>query len=408
MSVIRPLRLRRPYLKMLLQLALRLVTDHCEERIQRLPRRYWVHPLIEEHDSLGVFHRLYVNLRRYPDKFKNYCRISVQQFDDLLRLVGPELTFEDTNMRRAICAEERLLITLRFLATGESFASLHFQFRVGVSTISGIVKCTCVVIWQKLQPMVMPSPTEETWLQVAAGFQTVANFPNCLGAVDGKHVRVQQPPHSGSRFYNYKKFFSVVLMAVADAHCRFVAIDVGAYGSTGDSRVLQSSQIGLQILRAGERLPADQPLPGTTDPVPFVMVSDEAFPLLSNLLRPYPRRELDTRKRIFNFRLSRARRVVECTFGIMTSQWRVLTTTIKLDVQTVDNIIKACCVLHNFTRRNILDEIVEGQQACLDPAVNWQLDHPSNLVVSTRDLFADYFMSSEGAVPWQYSCVGDE
>ncbi|XP_069813378.1 uncharacterized protein [Dendropsophus ebraccatus] len=205
-----------------------------------------------------------------------------------------------------ICVEERLLITLRFLATGESYASLHFQFRVGLTTISRIVKCTCVVIWQKLQPMVMPSPTEETWRQVAAGFQTVANFPHCLGAVDGKHVRVQQPPHSGSRYYNYKNFLSVVLMAVADANCKFVAIDVGAYGSTGDSRVLQASQIGLQILRAGETLPAAEPLPGSTDSVAFVMISDEAFPLLTNLLRPYPRRELDTRKRIFNFRLSRA------------------------------------------------------------------------------------------------------
>ncbi|XP_073507154.1 uncharacterized protein [Phyllobates terribilis] len=97
-------------------------------------------------------------------------------------------------MKRAISAEERLLITLRFLATGKSYTSLHLQFRDGKSTISRIVRCTCTVIWQKMQPIVMPSPTEETWLQVAAGFQTVANFPNCIGAVDGKHVIVQQPP----------------------------------------------------------------------------------------------------------------------------------------------------------------------------------------------------------------------
>ncbi|KAM4033511.1 uncharacterized protein ACNLHF_020418 [Anomaloglossus baeobatrachus] len=152
-------------------------------------------------------------------------------------------------MRKPVSAEERLLITLRFLATGESFTSLHLQVRVGKSTISGYVRCTCGVIWQKLQPMVMPSPTEESWLQIAAGFQTVANFPNFIGAVDGKHVRVQKPPRSGSLFFNYKKYFSVVLMAVADAHYKFVAIDVGAYGSTGDSWVLQSSQIGLKILQ---------------------------------------------------------------------------------------------------------------------------------------------------------------
>ncbi|XP_069832267.1 uncharacterized protein [Dendropsophus ebraccatus] len=307
-----------------------------------------------------------------------------------------------------VFANIRYNICFSFLATGESYASLHFQFRVGVTTISGIVKCTCVVLWQKLQPMVMPSPTEETWRQVAAGFQTVANFPHCLGAVDGKHVRVQQPPHSGSRYYNYKKIFSVILMAVADANCKFVAINVGAYGSTGDSRVLQASQIGVQILRAGDTLPAAEPLPGSTDPVPFVMVSDEAFPLLRNLLRPYPRRELDTRKRILNFRLSRARRVVKCTFGIMSNQWRVLGTTIKLDVRTVDNIIKACCVLHNYARPEGSHEMMENQHATIDNVVNWEFLPPSNLGVAIRDRYADYFMSPEGAMPWQYACVGDE
>ncbi|XP_066453435.1 uncharacterized protein [Eleutherodactylus coqui] len=274
-------------------------------------------------------------------------------------------------MRKAITAEERLLITLRFLATGESYASLHLQFRVGKSTITEIVRCTCSAIWQKLQPIVMPSPTEDTWQRVAAGFQDVAKFPNCIGAVDGKHVRVLQPAHSGSKFFNYKKFFSIVLMAVADAHSKFVCIDVGAYGSTGDSRVLRTSQIGMQILRDGVTLPAPQPFPGTTHPVPFVMVSDEAFPLMPNLLRPYPRRGLNARKRIFNYRLSRARRVVECAFGIMVSQWRVLGTTLLVDPNTVDDLVKACCVLHNYLRDYRPEVDVEELDPAFDTVINW-------------------------------------
>ncbi|XP_069605550.1 uncharacterized protein [Ranitomeya imitator] len=154
----------------------------------------WVHPLVAERTEKGHFYVLYNDLRRYPDKFISFCRLSILAFDRLLTILAPHLTLQDTVMRKSISAEERLLITLRFLATGESYTSLHLQFRVGKSTISNIVRCTCTVIWQKLQPIVMPSPTEETWLQVAAGFQSVANFPNCIGAVDGKHVRVQQPP----------------------------------------------------------------------------------------------------------------------------------------------------------------------------------------------------------------------
>ncbi|XP_056390577.1 uncharacterized protein LOC130360640 [Hyla sarda] len=331
----------------------------------------------------------------------------MSMFDQLFEFIKADLTMTTTCMRKPISPEDRLLITLRFLATGESYASLHLQFRVGVSTISRIVRSTCSVIWQKLQPTEMPCPSEETWLQVAAGFQTVANFPNCIGAVDGKHIRVQQPPHSGTRFYNYKKYFSIVLMAVADAHSRFVAIDVGNYGSSGDSRVLQVSAIGRQILRDCVTLPAARPLPGSTVDVPFVMVSDEAFPLLPNLLRPYAQRELDARRRIFNYRLARARRVVECAFGIMSSQWRVLNTAIRLDVNTVDIVVKACCVLHNFNRNNIHDGDVLMPPSSLHTHINWG-SQPNPSGTQIRDFFADYFISPQGAVPWQYSCAGGE
>ncbi|XP_069610656.1 uncharacterized protein [Ranitomeya imitator] len=379
-------------------------TKHVLQQRARRRHRFWVHPLLEERLEKGHFINLYADLRRYPEKFQSLLTINC--FDDLLQILRPHLTLQDTVMRQAICADERLLITLRFLATGESFASLHLQFRVGKSTISKIVRRTCDVIWQKLQPIVMPSPTEETWRQVAAGFHTVANFPNCIGAVDGKHVRVIQPPRSGSVFYNYKKYFSVILMAVADTHYKFVAIDVGAYGRTGDSQVLRTSQIGLQILRDGITLPAPQPLPGTTHPVPFVMVSDEAFPLMTNLLRPYPRRGLNAQKRIFNFRLSRARRVVECTFGIMVSQWRILNTTIQLDIRTVDSVVKACCVLHNYVRDYSPEVDVETLYEHFDTAINWGPAGPNMSGLRVRETFADYFKSSEGAVPWQYSCVG--
>ncbi|XP_069606045.1 uncharacterized protein [Ranitomeya imitator] len=368
----------------------------------------WVHPIINEREEKGHFHVLYQDLRSFPEKFIQFSRLTIQAFDRLLIILAPQLSYEDTCMRRSISAEERLLITLRFLATGESYTSLHLQFRVGKSTISLIVRCTCAVIWQKLQPIVMPCPTEETWLQVAAGFQSVANFPNCIGAVDGKHVRVLKPPRSGSRFFNYKKYFSVVLMAVADAHYKFVAIDVGAYGSSGDSRVLQSSQIGLQILQDGGTLPAPRPLPGSTHPVPFVMVSDEAFPLKTNLLRPYPRRALDDRRRIFNYRLSRARKYVECTFGIMCSQWRIFHTAIQLDTETVDTVIKACCVLHNYVREYSTEVVEESQLSELIAVDNLGQGRQSISGVRVRETFTDYFMSPEGAVHWQYSCAGVE
>jgi len=68
-------------------------------------------------------------------------------------------------------------------------------------------------------------------------FERRANFPHCLGTVGGKHFRVNKPEKSGSMFYNYKDFFPVVLMAVADTNCRFVFDYIGRYGKDCDSAI---------------------------------------------------------------------------------------------------------------------------------------------------------------------------
>jgi len=84
---------------------------------------------------------------------------------------------------------------------------------------------------------------------------------------------------------------------------------------------------------------------------PFVFVADEAFGLHTNLLRPYPGRWLNNTRRIFNYRLSRARRTIECAFGVLANQWNVLHATILVEPDFRDHIIKACCILHNFVRK---------------------------------------------------------
>jgi len=80
----------------------------------------------------------------------------------------------------------------------------------------------------------MPEPNKEMWLKKSAEFYKFTNFPNCVGSVDGKHIRMRCPPNTGSDFFNFKKYFSIVLMAVADANYHFTAIDLGSHGCEGD------------------------------------------------------------------------------------------------------------------------------------------------------------------------------
>lgn len=74
-------------------------------------RRFGVHPINRERENYGEFHHLYLNLRRFPDRFWQYCRMSVPSFDLLLEKVRPKLT----RQKKAISPEQRLVLCLRLV-----------------------------------------------------------------------------------------------------------------------------------------------------------------------------------------------------------------------------------------------------------------------------------------------------
>ena len=88
----------------------------------------------------------------------------------------------------------------------------------------------CQAIWTALQPLYLPEPSQELWKQVAEDFFLKWQFPNCVEAIDGRHMQIQAPANSGSQFFNYKKYFSLVLMASCDASYKFTWVDIGQYG----------------------------------------------------------------------------------------------------------------------------------------------------------------------------------
>lgn len=151
-------------------------------------------------------------------------------------------------------------------------------------------------------------------MRTAKKFRQTRNMPNCVGAIDGKHIRINAP-EGGSLFYNYKGFFSIVLMAVCDADYRFTMVSVGACGSESDGGVLEKCWFGEKLLAGSLGLPAPRPLPGKTDEFPFYLIGDNAFPLHKNIMRPYPDRTASPVERQANKKLSSARMYIECTFG---------------------------------------------------------------------------------------------
>ena len=136
--------------------------------------------------------------------------MSITSFNELVKLIEPAIVKEDTHLRLSIPVEERLSNSIRYLATGASFNTLCFDYLMGASTIRDITKTTCEQIWNILQPLYIATKQEDDWIKIADEFYSRTNFPNIIGAIDGKHIRMIQPEHSGSSYFNYKKFFSCV------------------------------------------------------------------------------------------------------------------------------------------------------------------------------------------------------
>ena len=103
-------------------------------------------------------------------------------------------------------------------------------FRIGVSTLYKLVPEVCTVLCQVLKKKYISLPTQNDWKCIADGFYREWNFPNCISAIDGKHLRIRAPMNSGSKFFNYKKFFSISLMAMCDAYQRFTWVNIGDFG----------------------------------------------------------------------------------------------------------------------------------------------------------------------------------
>lgn len=80
--------------------------------------------------------------------------------------------------------------------------------------------------------------TSEDWNHIANNFGLKYQFWNCLGAIDGKHIAIIKPKHSGTTCFNYKGFFSIVLLAIVNTNKEFIMVDVGINGRISDGGVL--------------------------------------------------------------------------------------------------------------------------------------------------------------------------
>ncbi|XP_068675425.1 uncharacterized protein [Montipora foliosa] len=330
-------------------------------------------------------------------------------------------------MRNAISPAEQLAVTLRFLATGETYTSLQYQFRINKGTLSLIIPRVCEAISTVLASYITCPSSEEEWLEIAKRFHSRWQLPNCIGAIDGKHVRILHPPGTGSDYFNYKGFFSIVLMAVVGPNAEFVFADVGCQGRISDGGVLRNTVFYHALEAKQLNIPEPKPLP-VNDAiveewdtlVPHYFVGDDAFSLTENVMKPYAKRGISEEQRVFNYRLSRARRVSENAFGILSAKFRMFHSTLCVKPKNAISIVHSCLALHNFlikkcptvyTPPGSLDyenengEVIAGEwrQTGDNKFENLALPgmNHTRSASQMRDYLSEY-VNGPGQVPWQW------
>ena len=150
----------------------------------------------------GAYHNIMAKLYATDiSGFTNYMRMTPEFFEMIKTRLEPLLARQATNYRAQISVGENLALTIRYLATGESYTSLSCQIRVGRSTISKFLPEFCRAIQDEFTREYLKCPTTpDEWKELEKEFRIRWNVPHAL---DGKHVALKKPKNNGALYHNW-------------------------------------------------------------------------------------------------------------------------------------------------------------------------------------------------------------
>nr|CAH7729055.1 unnamed protein product [Callosobruchus chinensis] len=148
------------------------------------PNKY----ILSDRKSRGQF-----TTKMSDDDFTNYFRMTRKQFFEVHEMVRQDIKSHGCNAQKPIATEEKLAVFMRYVASGDSYKSIAYNYLMGDHTVSNIVQEVALAIWNNMQPIYLPEPTTKIWESIASRFEQRWQFPHCVGAVDGKHVVIKKP-----------------------------------------------------------------------------------------------------------------------------------------------------------------------------------------------------------------------
>ena len=140
----------------------------------------------------------------------------------------------------------------------------------------------------------------------------------------------------------------MTFMAVSDAKHRFIIVESGASGKRADANIYHKSTFAKKLRNGNLQVPPPCPVKGVQGQMPFFFVGDNAYPRSENFAIPFKGLHLRDEEMVHNYRISRARRIVENAFGILTARFRILLRPIEGSPALVRSVILATLALHSF------------------------------------------------------------
>ncbi|KAK2365165.1 hypothetical protein QL285_030112 [Trifolium repens] len=280
----------------------------------------------------------------------NHLRVDIRSFRILCCLLRNEGKLKEDGL---VCIEEQVAIFLHIIAHHTKNRVIKLLFKRSGETVSRYFNLVLNAILRLHEVLLKaPEPVLEDCLD-----ERWKLFKNCLGALDGTHIQVNVPAIDKPRYRNRKGDISTNVLGVCSRDMQFIYVMPGWEGSASDSRVLRDA-----ISRTN----------GLKVPTGYYYLVDAGYTNSEGFLAPYRgcryhRSEWrqgytpSNKKELFNMKHSMARNVIERTFGLLKMRWAILRSRSFYPIKIQIRIINACCLLHNFIRREMPTDPMEEQ-----------------------------------------------
>ncbi|KAB0804564.1 hypothetical protein PPYR_01534 [Photinus pyralis] len=317
----------------------------------------------------GYIERVVVNYSETT--FKSHFRMHkliVYQLASRLENSGFIPVHEHGKMK--ISSEKAMLMTLWYLGNTESFRQVSDRFDVSLSSAHRVIErvLNCIL---SLRTEYIKWPTQEETEVISKAFATKFGSQNVIGAIDGCHVRIRRPKNDQDSYINRKGYFSLLIQGTVNSFRQFIDVYCGEPGSLHDARLLRRSSLYSKA----------------ENNVNFFgnkyLLGDSAYPSLSWLVPPFKDNgALSNNQKVFNFKHSSTRIIVEHVFRLLKGRFRRLQHLENLNINICVKIMMACCVLHNICESKHDNTVIEPYDISSD--VNSEIPLQSDVKNVTR------------------------